>query len=475
MNARRPSDEQRVSADWTAPRAVRPATGRPYDSPVTVDGTILAALAFLAGAAVSAILLLSRGRRPVPAAGAAVATAATTPTNATLAGRVLGAIDVGVVVLDRDETAVFANRAARRMRVVDADRLTLPVLSALVRRVTDDGSPDSVTIDLAQSRSGPEILTFLVTGMPLDPMGGDDRVTMVLLRFTDITESLRLERVRRDFVANVSHELKTPVGALTLLAEAVQNAADDPEAVQRFAHRMQREGARLGRLVQELIELSRLQGAEPLPAPHLVAVDHVISEAVDRSRLAAEQTGISVVDRTEPELWVRGNETQLCTAVTNLVDNAIAYSPQGTRVGVTARAVEDLDGTHWVEIAVTDQGIGIADADLDRVFERFFRVDPARSRATGGTGLGLAIVKHIASNHGGGVSVWSVVGSGSTFTVRLPLATVGAAAGPDRPDRTSRTPHRLEDRAGSRQPDHDRAGYRPADRTAPRTEERTAP
>jgi two-component system sensor histidine kinase SenX3 len=141
----------------------------------------------------------------------------------------------------------------------------------------------------------------------------------------------------------------------------------------------------------------------------------------------AEQSGITVVERAEPGLQVRGNETQLANALANLVDNAIAYSQERTKVGVSARAVIDSDGSKWAEIAVTDQGIGIAEADLDRVFERFFRVDPARSRATGGTGLGLAIVKHIASNHGGGVSVWSVAGSGSTFTIRLPLAGQRAA------------------------------------------------
>jgi two-component system sensor histidine kinase SenX3 len=326
---------------------------------------------------------------------------------------------VGVVVVDRDETAILANPVARKMRVVEADRLALPVLSDLVRTVTDSGDPGSVTIDLAAARGGPEYLTFLVSALPLWEGG---RVASVVLRFSDVTDTRRLERVRRDFVANVSHELKTPVGALTLLAEAVQDAADDPEAVQRFAHRMQREGARLGRLVQELIELSRLQGAEPLPGSIVVEVDNVVQEAVDRSRLLAEQSGITVVDRTEPGLQVRGNETQLTTALSNLVDNAIAYSPQRTRVGVTARAVTDTDSTNWVEIAVTDQGIGIAESELDRVFERFYRVDQARSRATGGTGLGLAIVKHIATNHGGGVSVWSLQGSGSTFTIRLPLA-----------------------------------------------------
>ncbi len=340
----------------------------------------------------------------------------------TLAPRILGAIDVGVVVMDRDETAIYANRAAREIRAVVDDRLTSPALVDLLRTVTDTGEASSATVDVAGGHRVPDTQTFVVTAMPLDAEAPGERVTSVLLRFTDITETRRLERVRRDFVANVSHELKTPVGALTLLAEAVQDAADDPEAVQRFSDRMQVEGARLGRLVQELIELSRLQGAEPLPGSGLVEVEDILGEAVDRSRLAAERTGITVVERCEPGLQVAGNETQLATAVANLVDNAIAYSPERTKVGVSARSITETDGRRWVEIAVTDQGIGIAEADLDRVFERFFRVDPARSRATGGTGLGLAIVKHIASNHGGSVSVWSVAGSGSTFTIRIPLA-----------------------------------------------------
>jgi len=274
-----------------------------------------------------------------------------------------------------------------------------------------------VSIDLPSAGRGPEYLTFAVRAMPLREQG---RVSAVVLRFFDVTDAHRLERVRRDFVANVSHELKTPVGALTLLAEAVQEAADDPAAVQHFAARMQREGSRLGRLVQELIELSRLQGAEPLPGSDLVQVERLVSEAVDRSRLRAEQSGITVLDKTEPGLYVRGNETQLGTAIGNLVDNAIAYSAPRTRVGLTSRAETDPNGRRWVTIAVSDQGIGIAESELDRVFERFYRVDPARSRATGGTGLGLAIVKHIATNHGGRVEVRSVAGIGSTFTLRLP-------------------------------------------------------
>jgi len=372
---------------------------------------LVAVAAFLVGAAVSAFAAAWYVRR---SEGHARVASAPESAPTTLSQRVLSALDLGVVVVDRDEYAVFANPAAQRLKVVDADRLAVPTLSELVRRVTDSGQPDSVTLELPGR--GPEI--FSVRAMPLL---ANQRVYSVVLRFFDVTEARRLELVRRDFVANVSHELKTPVGALTLLAEAVQEAADDPAAVHHFAERMQREGSRLGRLVQELIELSRLQGAEPLPGNVPVDVGRVLSEAVDRSRLLAEQANIAVLCRPEDELSVRGSEVQLITAIGNLIDNAIAYSPPHTRVSVTSRAEVDADGS-WVCIAVADQGIGIADTDLDRVFERFYRVDPARSRATGGTGLGLAIVKHIATNHGGTVSVWSVVGSGSTFTIRLPLA-----------------------------------------------------
>ncbi|HJQ01399.1 MAG TPA: ATP-binding protein [Jatrophihabitans sp.] len=416
---------------------------------------VLAVSSFLLGAAAAAFLaawfVRHSGRTAVPPGAAPTGPA---PATSGLSQRVLGALDLGVVVMDRDEIAVYANPVARTMQVVDADRLSVPALAELVRRVTDSGEPDSVSIDLPSAGRGPEYLTFAVRAMPLREQG---RVSAVVLRFFDITDAHRLELVRRDFVANVSHELKTPVGALTLLAEAVQEAADDPEAVQHFAARMQREGSRLGRLVQELIELSRLQGAEPLPGADLVQVERLICEAVDRSRLRAEQSGITVLDKAEPDLYVRGNETQLGTAIGNLVDNAIAYSAPRTRVGLTSRTETDPDGRRWVAIAVSDQGIGIAESDLDRVFERFYRVDPARSRATGGTGLGLAIVKHIATNHGGSVKVWSVVGSGSTFTIRLPLAEVAvepaveSAVEPIRQDgaRTSSNGHFINDLKGN--------------------------
>ena len=218
----------------------------------------------------------------------------------------------------------------------------------------------------------------------------------VALVLQDVTETRRTEAVRRDFVANVGHELKTPVGALSLLAEAIEQAADDPEAVQRFAGRIAHEADRLSRLVRELIDLSRLQGGEPLPELVPVDVDRVIAEAVDRTRTAARAKGLDIAVGGEHGLVVRGVEGQLSTAVTNLLANAVAYSEGENRIAVAARA-----RSGFAEIAVTDSGIGIPRQDRQRVFERFYRVDQSRASSTGGTGLGLAIVKHVASNHGG--------------------------------------------------------------------------
>ena len=197
----------------------------------------------------------------------------------------------------------------------------------------------------------------------------------------------------------------------------MQSAADDPEAVRRFSARMQQEAARLSALVHEIIELSRLQVAGALSQPALVDVDAVLAEAVDRARTAAAAKGISLHPGGEAGLAVYGDHALLVTAVRNLLDNAVAYSPAGTQVGAGMRRVGDM-----VEIAVVDQGIGIAPDDQERVFERFYRVDPARSRDTGGTGLGLSIVKHVAASHGGEVAVWSRPGKGSTFTLRVPAA-----------------------------------------------------
>ncbi len=232
---------------------------------------------------------------------------------------------------------------------------------------------------------------------------------------SDESDAVRLEATRRDFVANVSHELKTPVGAMALLAEAVLDAADDPESVRRFTGKILHEATRLGTLVTELIALSRLQGAERLPELNTVEVDAVVREALGRSRLAMETTGITITTDADSALLVAGDRTLLVTALSNLLENAVAYSPPGSPVSVSRRLVNG-----FVEIAVTDRGIGIAEEEQQRVFERFYRVDRARSRATGGTGLGLAIVKHVAANHGGEVKLWSRPGTGSTFTMRIP-------------------------------------------------------
>jgi len=386
---------------------------------------VAAALVVGAVAGVLVAFLLIRRRAPVPVTAPAPAVA---PLPPTLARRVLEVMASAAVVLDPADEVVLANPAARRMGVVRGGRVVVDDLRRLARAARRDGEARHAVVD-TRGRLGREPIAVSARVAPLVESG------YVALLLDDLTETRRLEAVRRDFVANVSHELKTPVGALTLLAEAVQDAADDPEAIRRFAGRMQHEGTRLGRLVAELIELSRLQGAEPLPSPAVVDVDEVVAEALDRTRLAAESAGIIVVSGGQGRLTVRGNEAQLVTALVNLVDNAIAYSPEGTRIAVGTRR---RDG--YVEISVSDQGIGIAERDLERVFERFYRSDPARSRATGGTGLGLAIVKHIATNHGGGVSVWSVEGSGSTFTLRLPAAGSDVDRQPDDDDEAASEP-----------------------------------
>ncbi len=381
--------------------------------------TLVALLTFVVGLAVGALISIHRHRRrasvtPSPDAAAA----ARSPAGQPLASLVVEALDHGVVVVDRDEFPVLVNPAARAMGIIDMDTLAFPGLVSIARKSIETGEHLTASVDLPMGRLGREPIALSATAVPLT--AADGRVAGVCLLLADVSELRRLEAVRRDFVANVSHELKTPVGALTLLAEAIQDAADEPAAVARFAGRIQYEGSRLARLVGELMELSRVQGADPMPGATVVDVRCIVAEAIERNRLAADQATITVTASASAGLRVRGNEAQLATAVANLVDNAVAYSASNTRVAVTARASTDDHAAPTVDITVTDQGIGIADAERDRIFERFYRVDPARSRATGGTGLGLAIVKNIVTNHLGTVSVWSVYGSGSTFTIRLP-------------------------------------------------------
>jgi two-component system, OmpR family, sensor histidine kinase SenX3 len=342
-------------------------------------------------------------------------------TVADLVQRVVLSSHNGVVLLDRMGDVVLANPPAVELGLVQGLRPDERARKA-AEQVRDTG--EVVHVDLSPLdhgvRSGRGPTAVLGEVRPL----GDE---FTVIDASDESDAVRLEATRRDFVANVSHELKTPVGAMALLAEAVLDAADDPHEVRRFGTKILNEANRMGTLVTELIALSRLQGAERLPALATVEIDKVVDEALGRCRLAAESANIRITVDPPSGLLLDGDATLLVTALSNLLDNAVSYSPSGSPVSVSRRLENG-----FVEIAVADRGLGIALEHQERVFERFFRIDQARSRSTGGTGLGLAIVKHVAANHGGDVRLWSKPGTGSTFTLRIP-------AHPDCPQHTART------------------------------------
>ncbi len=330
----------------------------------------------------------------------------------------LAVLPSSAMVLSASDTVVLQSPAASALGLVRSDRLAHEELRALVRAVRRDGVIRESEFDLSRGLLGSGTLSV---GARAAPIGAHH----VILLVEDRTQARRIEQVRRDFVANVSHELKTPVGGICLLAEAVLDAREDPVAVARFTQRIQVESARLTCLVKEIIDLSRLQASQTLADPVLVAVRSVVQETLQEVRTLAESRNVALALSIEDDPLVYGDAAMIGNAVTNLLVNAINYSPDHTRVAVTVRTIQGV-----VEIAVADQGQGIASADQQRIFERFYRGDPARSRATGGTGLGLAIVKHICTNHGGEVRVWSSFGNGSTFTIRLPTA--GAVHSPAR-------------------------------------------
>jgi two-component system, OmpR family, sensor histidine kinase SenX3 len=338
----------------------------------------------------------------------------------------------GVVLLNRFGDVVLANAAAAELGLVRGPHLDERAGKA-AEQVRITGQVVQVNLSPLDrgARSGRGPTAVLGEVRPL----GDD---FTVVDASDESDAVRLEATRRDFVANVSHELKTPVGAMALLAEAVLDAADDPQEVRRFCAKILNEATRLGALVTELIALSRLQGAERLPELATVEVDEVVREALDRCRLVAEAADIRITVDPPSGLLLDGDATLLVTALSNLVDNAVSYSPPGSPVSVSRRLADD-----FVEIAVTDRGLGIAAEHQERVFERFFRIDQARSRATGGTGLGLAIVKHVAANHGGDVQLWSRPGIGSTFTLRVPAHPANQTHVPTHVPRTSSTPEHV--------------------------------
>ena len=329
---------------------------------------------------------------------------------------VIDSLESAGIVLDSSNNVIKASTGALAFGLVWNQALVHDRLTALVDQVRRDGVLVDDELVLPRGPFGEAQLHLHVR---ISRLGS----RYVLVLADDRTEAHRLDDVRRDFVANVSHELKTPIGAVTLLAEALSTAADEPAEVKRFAKRLTQESERLANITAEIIELSRLQSGDPLASAERVNIDAVISQAVDRNRVAAESHRISLVPSGKIRAEVFGDESLLVTAVHNLISNAIQYSPDGSRVGIGVTADKGV-----VEISVTDQGVGIPDDERERVFERFFRVDEARSRNTGGSGLGLSIVKHVVQNHGGDVRVWSQQGRGSTFTIRLPEASHETAA-----------------------------------------------
>ncbi|MFJ4254934.1 sensor histidine kinase [Microbacterium sp. NPDC090003] len=322
---------------------------------------------------------------------------------------VLASMDDAACVVDTSGLVLAASVAASRFGIDVGSTLDNPELRLLVRGVRADGG--TATESMRITRGGLSLDPRLVSARAsvLGP-----RLTLLIIR--DVTEQERLDQMRRDFVANTSHELKTPVGAVTLLAEAIESAADDPAQVRIFASRISAEAGRLAQLTGRIMSLSRLQADDGLGDVAPVAIDEVIAKSIEAHVVQADAAGVEITRGGDRGVWVRGDAQILVEAVSNLIVNAIVYSPGGSRVGVGVRAEDGV-----VEIAVSDQGIGIAEGDRERIFERFYRADEARSRRTGGTGLGLSIVKHATQRHGGEVRLWSRPGRGSTFTMRLPL------------------------------------------------------
>jgi len=323
--------------------------------------------------------------------------------------RVLSVLPSASLVVSADGLVLRASARSQALGLVSRSLVTVPEISRLIDKVALDGEAREQEMRVRRPPLGRELLELRVRSAPLG-------TGAILVLIDDLAEERRVDAVRRDFVANVSHELKTPVGALSLLAEAVLASSEDPDQVRHFAERMQLEAARLSHLIQDVIDLSRLQGDDPHTHAEIVDVDDLVDRSIDEVRTVATANSVDFIVGTSTRASIYGDRGQLQTAIRNLLANAVAYSPEGTRVAIEARVTGSM-----VEIMVKDQGIGIPSNDLDRIFERFYRVDPARSRVTGGTGLGLSIVKHVCQNHGGECTAWSEVGVGSTFTLRLPL------------------------------------------------------
>jgi two-component system sensor histidine kinase SenX3 len=312
-----------------------------------------------------------------------------------------------VIWLDAENRVKFASESALSLNIVRDEKIQIDAIENIVFMVRKSNT--TIYEDIKAKRPlGISRLSLTIWAIRLDR--GE-----VLIWAQDNSQIGRVEIVRRDFVANISHELKTPVGALSLIAEAIEEANEDVDIVRKFAKRIGPETKRLTNVIRDIIDLSQVQSDDPLASASVVDVDRALGDAIDAAQLLADLHAIEITQIKYPTARIVGDYQQLVMAARNLLTNAITFSPPSSRITVGVKA-----GGGVVEITVSDQGIGITLEEQSRVFERFYRVDPARSRATGGTGLGLAIVKNVCENHGGEVSLWSVPGQGSTFTMKLP-------------------------------------------------------
>jgi two-component system sensor histidine kinase SenX3 len=318
--------------------------------------------------------------------------------------------DADYIIVDSEDSVITNSETVANIGLIKGSRITSENIRKIIRnaRKRNEVIETEVAIPRGSLTNG-----FHERRVRIAEIGQDGTVAILIF---DDTEARRLDAVRRDFVANISHELKTPIGGISILAEAISEGSDDPEMVKNFSERMKIEATRLSHLVQEIIDLSRIQDQNTTQNSQIVSLKNVIEEAIYQSKVRAEKRHVEINFVCEEEIEFFGDRKQLVMAISNLVENAINYSPERTTVNVVLKKNEEI-----AEITITDQGVGIAEEDIDRIFERFYRVDSARSRETGGTGLGLSIVKHVISNHGGDVQVWSVPGTGSTFTVLLPV------------------------------------------------------
>ena len=362
-------------------------------------------IAILLGAVVGAtvVILIAKAQRQTDAAMQAAAWELPAGVS-----ELLESIEFPAIIVDSSIAVIDASPVARQFGLVVDERLAVKELISLVEEVSAAKRPLTRELEIPRGPFGDAKSTIVARASRFGI-----RYTLILV--ADRTEFRRLEEVRRDFVANISHELKTPIGAISLLAEALTEAADDPAMVRHFAERLSNESARLASITREIIDLSRLQAEGALAQFSSVKLDQVIRASVDANRVLASAKNISIVVGGDEKVTVWGDEERLVVALNNLLSNAIQYSPENSRVGIGVSDAQD-----HIEVVVTDQGPGMSAEETERVFERFYRTDEARSRSTGGTGLGLSIVKHIINHHGGDIRVWSKPGQGSSFTIRLP-------------------------------------------------------